>query len=96
VKSNGSKVPIAYMVLELVEGGDLASFVALGGFPEEICRFYFSKMIDAVCHLHKNGVAHRDLKPQNMLLDSKFNLLVTDFGCAGPIEGRDGSGYLKT
>ncbi len=41
VKSDGSKVPIAYMVLEFVEGGDLHLFVFWFGFPEEICRFYF-------------------------------------------------------
>ena len=53
-------------------------------------------MLQALQYIHSNGVAHRDLKPENILLDSSFNIKIADFGFAGPIEGRDGSGYLSS
>ena len=47
-------------------------------------------------YLHSKGVAHRDLKLDNFLLDANFNLKLIDYGMAGPTEGRDGKGMLKT
>ena len=45
---------------------------------------------------HTAGVAHRDLKVENVLFDDKGNVKIADFGFAGPTMGKDGSGYLKT
>ena len=36
------------------------------------------------------------MKPENLLLDENYNLKIADFGFAGPLEGRDGSGFLTT
>lgn len=41
-------------------------------------------------------MTHRDLKPENLMLDHHYTLKIVDFGCAGPIAGRDGKGFLKT
>lgn len=51
-------------------------------FPEEMCLFIMKQVCDAVAFMHDSGIAHRDLKPQNILLDRKFNIKLADFGFA--------------
>ena len=96
VKSNGQNVAVSYIVLELISGGELFDYVALQAFAPEVCRYYFRQMLQAMHYVHSRGIAHRDLKPENIMLDKDFNVKIADFGFAAPIEGRDGSGFLKT
>ena len=84
-------------MLELATGGELFDYVATTGrFSEPIARFYFRQLIEGLDYCHQKGVTHRDLKPENVLYDNSFNLKIADFGFAAPVDGRDGSGYLKT
>jgi len=46
--------------------------------------------------IHAAEVCHRDLKLENMVLDSNFNLKVIDFGLACPISGSEGSGFCDS
>jgi len=73
-----------YIVLELLQGGDLLDrMISLGEeFPEDRARLIFIQMMKAVSYLHSKGVAHRDLKPENILLETKDSdkIKLTDFG----------------
>ncbi len=53
-------------------------------------------MIEGLDYVHKKGITHRDMKPENVLFDNNFNLKIADFGFAAPIQGKDGSGFCKT
>ncbi|KAG4133428.1 hypothetical protein ERO13_D08G096000v2 [Gossypium hirsutum] len=76
----GSKTKI-YIIMEYISGGQLSDKLSYAKkLSEPEGRKIFQQLIDAVDHCHGKGVYHRDLKPENLLLDSKGNLKVTDFG----------------
>lgn len=80
-KANGVSTPVFFLALELANGGELFDFIAqTGRFTEETARFYFHQLCDAFEYLHGNGVSHRDMKPENIMLDTDFNLKLADFG----------------
>jgi serine/threonine protein kinase len=78
-KRSGAKKQIM-LVLELAPGGELFSYLMLGKFDESIARAYWCQLLEALIFAHSKGVAHRDLKPENLLLDSKYQLKVGDWG----------------
>lgn len=70
-----------YLVQEYLIGGDLSSLLqAMDGFPVEMARFYAAETVLALEYLHSCGVIHRDLKPDNILLDGEGHIKLTDFG----------------
>lgn len=93
------------LVLTIMEGGDLKFHIYnMGGepgFPEERSRFYACEIILGLGHLHKEGIVYRDCKPENILLDSKGHVRISDLGLAVEIpqgeavRGRVGTvGYM--
>ena len=70
-----------YLVMEYLNGGDLAALIkVLGTLPEDWTKKYVSEILLCVQHLHSRRVVHRDLKPDNLLIDAKGHLKLTDFG----------------
>ncbi|XP_034590392.1 CBL-interacting serine/threonine-protein kinase 21 isoform X2 [Setaria viridis] len=69
------------LVMEYVSGGQLSDKLScLKRLDEREANKYFYQLIDAVDYCHRRGVYHRDLKPENLLLDTRGNLKVSDFG----------------
>ncbi|KAG8341343.1 Protein kinase domain [Trypanosoma vivax] len=70
-----------YLVLELASGGELFDLIiSKKYFSETTARMYFQQLMSAIDYCHSNGVAHRDLKAENLLLGKDNKLLVCDFG----------------
>lgn len=78
-----------YMVLELVIGGELFSHLRRAGrFSNETSRMYAAQVVLALQHLHSLDIIYRDLKPENLLIDDKGYLKITDFGFAKEVTDR--------
>jgi RAC serine/threonine-protein kinase len=70
-----------YFVLDYCAGGEL--FFHLGKvsrFPEPRARFYAAEIACAISYVHSLGIIYRDLKPENVLLDARGHIRLTDFG----------------
>ena len=64
-----------YMVFEYIPNGDVVSFVnKLGRLNESDARRIFQQLLNAVYFLHQNGICHRDIKLDNILLDELYNI----------------------
>ncbi|XP_034018247.1 rho-associated protein kinase 2-like isoform X2 [Thalassophryne amazonica] len=69
-----------YMVMEFMPGGDLVTLTLNYDIPEEWARFYTAEVVLALDAIHSMGFIHRDVKPDNMLLDQHGHLKLADFG----------------
>lgn len=70
-----------FLVMEYLPGGDCSTLLKmLGGLPDNWAKQYIAEVIAGVDDLHKKGIVHHDLKPDNLLIDSNGHLKLTDFG----------------
>ena len=83
--------------MDYVAGGDLMSLLCkYGVFKESLARFYIAELTCAVESVHKMGFIHRDIKPDNILIDSNGHLKLTDFGLCTGFRWTHNSKYYQT
>ncbi|KAF2796214.1 kinase-like protein [Melanomma pulvis-pyrius CBS 109.77] len=71
-----------YIVVDLMNGGDLRFHISRKTFTEDAVRFWIAQLGCAVRYIHQQGIVHRDIKPDNVLLDSEGHVHLADFNVA--------------
>ena len=83
-----------YIVSEFLQGGDLFFHLhEKKKFSEDKAKFYSMELVLALDCLHKNNMIYRDLKPENVLLDSDGHIKLTDFGLSKIFETEDDKAF---
>ncbi|XP_072522443.1 NUAK family SNF1-like kinase 2 [Salminus brasiliensis] len=90
VFENKDKIVI---VMEYASRGDLFDYITERQISEKEARHFFRQIVSAVHYCHRNGIVHRDLKLENILLDENGDVKIADFGLSN-LYGRDE--YLQT
>ena len=81
---------------QYASGGELIEYIASrGNLAEKEARKFFRQIISAIDHCHLANVVHRDLKLENLLLNSEKNILLSDFGLGRTFRD-DLEEYMKT
>jgi len=74
------------IALEYMDGGSLADHLrASGSIPERALSNILSKALKGLAYLHKSHLIHRDIKPSNLLMNTKGELKIADFGACGQL-----------
>mmetsp|Transcript_20045 Transcript_20045/g.22399 ORF Transcript_20045/g.22399 Transcript_20045/m.22399 type:complete len:745 (-) Transcript_20045:177-2411(-) len=74
-----------YMLLDVVQGGELFSLMhssSSDGLPIEDTVFYSASILEGLGHMHRRNILYRDLKPENVLIDSDGYPVIVDLGFA--------------
>ena len=87
-----------YFIMPFLSGGEIFQQLRKSKtFTEETVRFYGAQIAIAIDYLHKKGIAYRDLKPENVLIDNTGYLRLADFGMAKKLnEGEKAMSFCGT
>lgn len=79
----GEEVDFFFLVMEYIEGPTLADYIkANGPLKPEKALYFIEQILSGIRHAHERGIVHRDIKPQNVMIDRNQTLKIVDFGIA--------------
>ena len=78
----GSATTLYYFVMEFVDGANLRQLIEVGELAPETAIGIVPQLCEALQFAHDQGVVHRDIKPENILVDSRGQVKIADFGLA--------------
>ena len=82
-------------IMDYVNGGELFFHLERDGtFTEDRARFYMAELTSALAYLHSNDIIYRDIKTENILLNSEGHLVLTDFGLSKELDTQERTGTL--
>ncbi|PWN39594.1 kinase-like protein [Ceraceosorus guamensis] len=85
-----------YLLMEFLPGGDLMTMlIKYDTFSHDVTRFYMAECVLALEGIHKLGFIHRDIKPDNILIDSKGHIKLSDFGLSTGFHKQHDSAYYQ-
>ncbi|KAF8238701.1 kinase-like protein [Tricholoma matsutake] len=85
-----------YLIMEFLPGGDLMTMlIKYDTFSEDVTRFYIAECVLAIETVHKLGFIHRDIKPDNILIDKDGHVKLSDFGLSTGFQKTHDSSYYE-
>lgn len=85
-----------YLLMEFLPGGDLMTMlIKYDTFSEDVTRFYIAECVLALEGIHQLGFIHRDVKPDNILIDSKGHIKLSDFGLSTGFHKQHDNAYYQ-
>ncbi|KAI8384442.1 AGC/NDR protein kinase [Radiomyces spectabilis] len=85
-----------YLIMEFLPGGDLMTMlIKYDTFSEPVTRFYIAECVLALETIHKLGFIHRDIKPDNILIDKDGHVKLSDFGLSTGFHKTHDSQYYQ-
>eukprot|EP00252_Welwitschia_mirabilis_P023878 TRINITY_DN6875_c0_g1_i1.p1 TRINITY_DN6875_c0_g1~~TRINITY_DN6875_c0_g1_i1.p1 ORF type:complete len:525 (-),score=110.86 TRINITY_DN6875_c0_g1_i1:259-1833(-) len=76
-----------YLIMEYLPGGDMMTLLMRKEtLSEDVARFYIAECVLAIELIHKHNYIHRDIKPDNLLLDKNGHMKLSDFGLCKPLD----------
>ncbi|KAI7901000.1 serine/threonine-protein kinase orb6 [Cokeromyces recurvatus] len=85
-----------YLIMEFLPGGDLMTMlIKYDTFSEPVTRFYIAEIVLALEAIHNLGFIHRDIKPDNILIDKDGHIKLSDFGLSTGFHKTHDSQYYQ-